>query len=125
MSTRPRIAGGTKPQRLFDLALPRCLDRAQLLQEAQEIDDGPLFDDLAVLPAGRDGGFQDRPLADATFGKGQQAIHGSAYGISKWDADKGEVTLTDVISYPAECVNPPEGVKSIDWIKDGMKGAKC
>jgi branched-chain amino acid transport system substrate-binding protein len=59
------------------------------------------------------------------LGKGQQAIHGSAYGISKWDGDKGEVTLTDIVSYPAECVNPPEGVKSIDWIKDGMKGAKC
>lgn len=59
------------------------------------------------------------------LGKGQQAIHGSAYGISKWDADKGEVTLTDIISYPAECVNPPEGVKSIDWIKGGMEGAKC
>jgi branched-chain amino acid transport system substrate-binding protein len=59
------------------------------------------------------------------LGKGQQAIHGAAYGISKWDGDKGEVTLTDIVTYPAECVNPPEGVKSSDWIEGGMKGAKC
>jgi len=29
------------------------------------------------------------------------------------------------VSYPAECVNPPEGVKSEEWIKGGFKGAKC
>jgi branched-chain amino acid transport system substrate-binding protein len=27
--------------------------------------------------------------------------------------------------FPAECVNPPAGVNAEDWIKDGMKGAKC
>ena len=26
---------------------------------------------------------------------------------------------------PAECVNPPPGVKALDWIKGGMAGAKC
>ena len=31
----------------------------------------------------------------------------------------------EVKFYPAECVNPPEGVKSVDWINGGMKGAKC
>lgn len=59
------------------------------------------------------------------LGKGQQAITGTAYGISKWDNEKGEPTIVDVVTYPASCVNPPDGVKSIDWIKGGMQGAKC
>ena len=33
--------------------------------------------------------------------------------------------MVDVVRYPAECVNPPEGVKSEEWIKGGFKGAKC
>jgi len=31
----------------------------------------------------------------------------------------------DIQYFAAECVNPPPGVKSIDWIKGGMQGAKC
>lgn len=27
--------------------------------------------------------------------------------------------------FPAECVNPPAGVKSEDWLKGGMQGATC
>jgi branched-chain amino acid transport system substrate-binding protein len=30
-----------------------------------------------------------------------------------------------VVHYAAECVNPPEGVKSEAWIKGGFQGAKC
>jgi branched-chain amino acid transport system substrate-binding protein len=33
--------------------------------------------------------------------------------------------ITNVVYYPAWCVNPPPNVKSADWIKDGMKSAKC
>jgi hypothetical protein len=29
-----------------------------------------------------------------------------------------------VKSYPAEKVNPPEGMKSADWIKTSLKSAK-
>lgn len=59
------------------------------------------------------------------LGKGHQAIQSTAYGRFKYDKAKGEATLTDVKVYPAECVNPPDGVKSSDWIKGGFKGAKC
>lgn len=59
------------------------------------------------------------------LGDGQQAVTETAYGVSKWDADKGEQTIIDVQYYPAACVNPPAGVKSVDWISGGMKGAKC
>jgi branched-chain amino acid transport system substrate-binding protein len=37
----------------------------------------------------------------------------------------GEPALVDVVDYPAECVNPPEGVKSLDWIRSGFEGAEC
>lgn len=62
---------------------------------------------------------------DMKLGKGHQAIQSMAYGTFKFDAAKGEPQLVDVVRYPAECVNPPEGVKSEDWIKGGFKGAKC
>lgn len=59
------------------------------------------------------------------LGDGHQAITENGYGITKWDAKAGELTLEKVKFYPAECVNPPEGVESVEWIKGGMKGAKC
>jgi len=62
---------------------------------------------------------------DMKLGKGHQAIQGIAYGTFKYDAAKAEPELVDVVRYPAECVNPPEGAKSEDWIKGGFKGAKC
>ena len=60
---------------------------------------------------------------DMKIGKGHQAIQPIAYGTFKLDA--GRPALVDVTTYSAECVNPPEGVKSEDWIKGGFKGAKC
>ena len=32
----------------------------------------------------------------------------------------GKLTITNVTRYSAEQVNPPEGVKSEDWIKSGF-----
>ncbi len=58
------------------------------------------------------------------LGKGHQGIQETAYGTYKFDKATGTPTITDIVYYPAECVNPPEGVKSADWIKGGMKGAK-
>lgn len=59
------------------------------------------------------------------LGDGHQAITENGYGITKWDPKAGELKLEKVKFYPAECVNPPEGVDSVEWIKGGMKGAKC
>ena len=53
------------------------------------------------------------------IGKGHQAVQGTAYGTTK--LVKGQITLTNIKSYPAEKVNPPEGVKSDEWIKSGFK----
>jgi branched-chain amino acid transport system substrate-binding protein len=53
------------------------------------------------------------------LGKGHQGIQGTAYGMTR--AVAGKVTVTNVRRYPAEEVNPPEGVKSEDWIRSGFK----
>ena len=33
----------------------------------------------------------------------------------------GELKIVDIKRYAADQVNPPEGVKSADWIKSGFK----
>jgi branched-chain amino acid transport system substrate-binding protein len=53
------------------------------------------------------------------IGGGHQAIMETVYGQTK--LDKGKLTVVNVKRYPAEQVNPPEGVKSSDWIKSGFK----
>jgi branched-chain amino acid transport system substrate-binding protein len=52
-------------------------------------------------------------------GKGHQAVQGTAYGTVKHE--KGQVTLIDVKTYPADKVTPPDGVKSEAWIKAGFR----
>lgn len=59
---------------------------------------------------------------EMSLGKGHQAVQGTAYGTVKHV--KGQFTLTNVKHYPAEKVNPPEGVKSEEWIKSGFKKTK-
>ncbi len=56
------------------------------------------------------------------LGKGHQAVTGTSYGVTK--TVNGKITLTNIKTYPVEQVQPPEGVKSLDWIKDGMKPGK-
>jgi branched-chain amino acid transport system substrate-binding protein len=55
------------------------------------------------------------------IGKGHQAVEPGVYGRAKMV--KGKLTFTDVKRYPAEKVNPPDGVKSADWIK-GLQAGK-
>jgi branched-chain amino acid transport system substrate-binding protein len=57
--------------------------------------------------------------------KGHQAVTESGIGVTKFDRARGVPTVVDVVYYPADCVNPPDGVKSEDWIKGGFKGARC
>jgi len=63
--------------------------------------------------------------ANMALGDGHQAITEPAYGTYKFDKSTGTATIVNVVRFPAECVNPPEGVKSDEWVKGGMKGAKC
>jgi len=59
------------------------------------------------------------------LGDGHQAITETAYGTYKFDKAAGTPAIVNVVRFPAECVNPPEGIKSDDWVKGGFKGAKC
>jgi branched-chain amino acid transport system substrate-binding protein len=56
------------------------------------------------------------------LGKGHQAVEETVYGRAKTVG--GKLTFVNVKRYPAEKVNPPEGVKSADWIKTALKPAK-
>jgi branched-chain amino acid transport system substrate-binding protein len=59
------------------------------------------------------------------LGNGHQAVQANAIGVSKFDADLGRVTVTDITYYSADCVNPPIGSKGIEWIEAGFPGAHC
>ena len=50
---------------------------------------------------------------------GHQAISETAYGRTK--LVNGQMTIVDMMRFPAEQVMPPDGVKSADWIAGGMK----
>lgn len=54
---------------------------------------------------------------------GHQAIQQTAYGIYRYE--DGEAIVTDVKYYRAECVNPPEGMTSMEWIEAGFPEAQC
>jgi len=56
------------------------------------------------------------------LGKGHQAVAGTAYGTTR--TVNGQITVGNIKYYPVERVQPPEGIKSIDWIKAGMKPGK-
>ena len=60
-----------------------------------------------------------------SLGEGRQAVHPVGYGITKWNAKKGEPGIEKVKYYGAECINPPAGTLSEDWLNQGMPGAKC
>jgi len=58
-------------------------------------------------------------------GRGHQAIVDHAMGVYRFDRASGLPTVSDVVSFPAECVNPPEGVNATEWIKSGFPGSHC
>ncbi len=59
------------------------------------------------------------------IGGGHQGIQETAYGTYRFNKETGTPQIVDIIRFPAECVNPPDGIDADAWIKGGMKGAKC
>mgnify|MGYP006178728619 CR=1 FL=1 len=59
------------------------------------------------------------------LGKGHQGVTDDYWGVTVWDKKRNEMMVKDVVKFSPECVMPPAGVKSVDWLKGGMKGAKC
>lgn len=64
-------------------------------------------------------------MVSMALANGHQAIQDTAYGTYHYDSDANKATLVDVVRFNAECVNPPAGVNSIDWINSGFEGAVC
>lgn len=56
-------------------------------------------------------------------GHGHQATMEMVYG--RYAIQDGKPAVTNVRHYAADCVTPPEGVSSVDWIEQGMPGAQC
>ena len=69
------------------------------------------------------------PAASTTIrmalGKGHQAVSDIAYGTYRFNKAESQPEIVDVIRFPAECVNAPEGTTSEAWLEAGMPGAKC
>lgn len=59
-------------------------------------------------------------IVDMALGKGHQAVQHVPYGTVR-QVD-GRLTLTNVKYFPPEQISPPDGVKSIDWIRGGFAG---
>lgn len=58
-------------------------------------------------------------MVDMSLGKGHQAVQHVPYGtVKKVD---GKITLTNIKYYAPEHISPPDGMKSIDWIRSGFK----
>ena len=56
---------------------------------------------------------------DMALGKGHQAVQHVPYGtVKKVD---GKITLINIKYYPPDQISPPDGMKSIDWIRSGFK----
>ena len=79
------------------------------------------------LAAAMRGSSWDSPAGriQMVLGNGHQAIQETAISRTKWDESKNRMDLVDIERFPAECVNPPAGTTSEEWLKAGMPGAKC
>lgn len=56
---------------------------------------------------------------------GHQNVQGISYGEYVYDAENDDGTVRNVMSFPGECVFPPDGTTAEEWIKAGFPGAKC
>jgi len=119
-------ANGVYPVQAAYRATQSILGLKSAVEKAMTKNGGkkPSTDELVAAMTGLEwqspGGLIQMKLAD-----GHQAIQTIAISRTKYNPDSKRVDLVDIQYFPAECVNPPPGVKSIDWIKGGMQGAKC
>jgi branched-chain amino acid transport system substrate-binding protein len=89
-------------------------------EKAQEANGGKKPSNEQVAAALRGSTFEGPGgTVRMAIGKGHQAVMETVYGTTR--QVNGKLTLVNVKRYPAEQVNPPEGVKAADWIKNGFK----
>ncbi len=102
------------------LGLKAAVEKAMAKNGGKKPSTDELISAMTGLEWQSPGGLIQMKLAD-----GHQAIQPIAFSRTKYNPDLKRVDLVDIQYFPAECVNPPAGVKSIEWIKGGMQGAKC
>lgn len=60
------------------------------------------------------------------IGEGHQAVEPAVYATAgSFNPGTGEVNIEKVMIYPVECVNPPQGITTEEWILDGFPGSQC
>ena len=64
-------------------------------------------------------------LIKMALGKGHQGIEDMPFGTYKYNREKNQPELVDIVNYAAECVNPPGETATTAWIAQGMPDAKC
>lgn len=125
------MAGYEKANKVYPVQAPYRMAQALMglklaVEKAMAANGGkkPSHDELAAALKGL---AWDSPAGRIQMvnGNGHQAIQPTAIGRTKYNASLRRVDLVDIERFPAECVNPPAGVRSEDWLKAGMPGAKC
>lgn len=99
------------------LGLKAAADKAQAAKKGTpaEADIIAAFENLVYdAPSGK---------VSMTRGNGHQAIQEMVY--ARYKSVGGKPTLENVVRYPPECVNPPDGMTAEQWIEKGFPGAKC
>ncbi|MCU0868595.1 MAG: ABC transporter substrate-binding protein, partial [Burkholderiales bacterium] len=56
---------------------------------------------------------------DMSLGKGHQAVQRVGMGMVK--QVNGKPIITNIKFYGPELISPPDGMKSLDWIRNGFK----
>lgn len=51
---------------------------------------------------------------------GHQAIYDMSYGETDIDPATSEITVKNLKTYPASCINPPNKVASEEWLRNGL-----
>ncbi|MGQ3675868.1 ABC transporter substrate-binding protein [Xanthobacter sp. TB0139] len=56
---------------------------------------------------------------------GHQNVQDIGYGTYRYDPATGKGVVENVVTFSGECVTPPDGTPSAEWIEAGFPGAKC
>ena len=59
------------------------------------------------------------------IGGGHQAVESAAYGVTRRDPQTGRMVISDVMVFGPQCVLPPDGMTTEEWIAQGFPGAVC
>ncbi len=119
---RRHLGGGDPPYVAYSPVLA-ILGLKAAYENAQAARGGARPTQDEVIDALRGSSF-DTPAGRVHMARanGHQAIQGTVYGMTK--TVNGKITMVNVRHYPAETVQPPEGMTSSDWISRGMKQGK-